>query len=157
MTERILTLLQHLGMSPSRFADEIGVQRSAMSHLVSGRNNPSLEFITKTLKRFPGVNTEWLISGTGPMMRISPGPDPVIPFPEPEETAGEEVRDETTAGPEEEKPLPPPVRDEPAPVYEKPARPSAAPTGKAQRDKKAERVIIVYNDQTFRELFPEKD
>ena len=54
MIERILEILKLKGMSPSQFADEIGVQRSAISHLVSGRNNPSLDFIQRVLKRFPG-------------------------------------------------------------------------------------------------------
>lgn len=67
MTDRILEILRKKNLSPSQFADEIGVQRSSISHLVSGRNKPSLEFIQKLLSRFPDISTEWLLSGTGPM------------------------------------------------------------------------------------------
>ena len=50
-------------MTASSFADEIGVQRSSMSHILSGRNKPSLEFIQKVLIRFPKVSADWLIAG----------------------------------------------------------------------------------------------
>lgn len=66
ITDRIKTIIKVNQLTSSAFADEIGVQRSSVSHILSGRNNPSLEFIQKTLHRFPKVNAEWLISGTHP-------------------------------------------------------------------------------------------
>lgn len=68
MVDRIQILLQKKKLTPSHFADEIGVQRSAMSHILSGRNKPSLDFIQKILRRFPDINSEWLLSGKGEMM-----------------------------------------------------------------------------------------
>ena len=50
-------------LSASTFADKIGVQRSSVSHILSGRNKPSLEFIQKVLNEFPKVSAEWLING----------------------------------------------------------------------------------------------
>ena len=50
-------------LTASAFADEIGVQRSSMSHILSGRNKPSLELIQKVLSRFPKVSADWLIAG----------------------------------------------------------------------------------------------
>jgi transcriptional regulator with XRE-family HTH domain len=50
-------------MTASQFADEIGVQRSSISHILSGRNKPSLEFIQKVINRFPKVDSTWLING----------------------------------------------------------------------------------------------
>lgn len=67
MKERILQLLDLEQLTPSKFADIIGVQRSSVSHVISGRNNPSFDFIQKTLKAFPGLNAEWLILGKGTM------------------------------------------------------------------------------------------
>ena len=67
ITDRIKTIIKVNQLSSSAFADEIGVQRSSVSHILSGRNNPSLEFIQKTLQRFPKVNAEWLISGKHPV------------------------------------------------------------------------------------------
>ena len=69
MTDRISLLIQAKNLSAAQFADEIGVQRSSISHLVSGRNKPSLDLIQKTLQRFPEVSTEWLLFGKGEMVR----------------------------------------------------------------------------------------
>ena len=67
MKERLIQLLDLEQLTPSKFADIIGVQRSSVSHLISGRNNPSFDFIQKTLTAFPGLNAEWLIVGQGTM------------------------------------------------------------------------------------------
>ncbi|MFA6924964.1 MAG: helix-turn-helix transcriptional regulator [Bacteroidales bacterium] len=67
MIERIQLIMKSKNIMASNFADEIGVQRSAMSHIVSGRNNPSLDFIQKVLKKYPEINPEWLLSGKGEM------------------------------------------------------------------------------------------
>jgi transcriptional regulator with XRE-family HTH domain len=52
----------------AQFADEIGVKRSALSHVLSGRNNPSLDFMLKIKLRYPDTNLDWLLIGTGAMM-----------------------------------------------------------------------------------------
>lgn len=67
MKERLVQLLDLEQLSPSRFADIIGVQRSSVSHVISGRNNPSFDFLQKTLKAFPGLNADWLMLGEGTM------------------------------------------------------------------------------------------
>ena len=71
MINRILLILKTQDLSSSQFADEIGVQRSSISHILSGRNNPSLEFVTKILKRFPDINSDWIIFGKGSMYKGS--------------------------------------------------------------------------------------
>lgn len=50
-------------LSNAAFADQIGVQRSSISHVIAGRNRPSLDFLEKTLKAFPRVDAHWLITG----------------------------------------------------------------------------------------------
>ena len=60
------------GLSPSQFADKLGVQRSGVSHLLSGRNKPSFEFINKMLVTFPKINPDWLITGNGKAYRDFP-------------------------------------------------------------------------------------
>lgn len=67
MKERLIQLLDLEQLSPSKFADIIGVQRSSVSHVISGRNNPSFDFLQKTLNAFPGLNAEWLMLGKGTM------------------------------------------------------------------------------------------
>lgn len=63
-SKRILEILEKSGLTPSEFADKIEVQRSAISHITSGRNKPSLEFLIKIKNAFPEIDTDWLIFGT---------------------------------------------------------------------------------------------
>ena len=63
LLDRIQYLMKLNNLSPSAFADKIDVQRSSMSHLLSGRNKPSLEFIQKVIVAFPKVSADWLLYG----------------------------------------------------------------------------------------------
>ncbi len=63
LIDRFKYLMKLNNLSASAFADEIGVQRSSVSHILSGRNKPSMEFIQKVIARFPKVSADWLISG----------------------------------------------------------------------------------------------
>ena len=69
MKDRLQLLLQDNNMSASKLAELIDVQPSGISHILSGRNNPSMEFIVKCLNAFPNINPEWFIMGTGPMYK----------------------------------------------------------------------------------------
>jgi len=62
---RLEKILDHYALSASAFADQIGVQRSSISHLLSGRNKPSLEFVLKVIRAFPEVNLYWFLNGKG--------------------------------------------------------------------------------------------
>ncbi len=68
MNERLLKIMEHFNYSPSIFADEIGVIRSSISHIISGRNNPGLELLQKVLIRFPQISSDWLLLGRGEML-----------------------------------------------------------------------------------------
>ena len=63
MIDRFKLLLEQLHLSPSEFADQIGVQRSSVSHVISGRNKPSIDFLEKILNVFPDIDVTWLITG----------------------------------------------------------------------------------------------
>jgi transcriptional regulator with XRE-family HTH domain len=63
LLDRIQYLMKINNLSASAFADKIDVQRSSMSHLLSGRNKPSLEFVNKVLVAFPKTSADWLING----------------------------------------------------------------------------------------------
>ena len=67
MKDRIQTFLQNENKSYAQFAEEIGVQASGISHILSGRNNPSLDFVIKMLHRYSSLSAEWLLFGRGPM------------------------------------------------------------------------------------------
>lgn len=63
--KRLEIMLDYYNLSASSFADKIGVQRSSLSHLLSGRNKPSLDFILKILAVFPDVDLYWILNGKG--------------------------------------------------------------------------------------------
>ncbi len=65
MVPRIRRIIEEKGISPSRFADRIGVPRSTISHILSERNKPSLEVIQKILDAFPDIPVDWLVLGKG--------------------------------------------------------------------------------------------
>ena len=65
MIDRLSHIIDEYNLTASQFADEIGVQRSSVSHVLSGRNKPSLDFITKVILRYPEINAEWLLTGKG--------------------------------------------------------------------------------------------
>ena len=75
MKERLLKFINSEGLSSAKFAEQINVQPSSISHILSGRNKPSFDFITKVLTGFPDLNAEWLILGKGEMLKSQKSPD----------------------------------------------------------------------------------
>ncbi|MDR1974918.1 MAG: helix-turn-helix domain-containing protein [Bacteroidales bacterium] len=67
MQKRIELILETENLTVSQFSDRIGIQRSGMSHILVGRNKPSLDFVMKVLQSFPDLNTDWLLFGKGTM------------------------------------------------------------------------------------------
>ncbi len=75
--KRLERILKYYSLSASAFADTIGVQRSSISHLLTGRNKPSLELVLKIVKNYPEVNLYWLLNGKGNFpSRGTPSPTP---------------------------------------------------------------------------------
>ncbi|WP_430811138.1 MULTISPECIES: helix-turn-helix domain-containing protein [unclassified Carboxylicivirga] len=149
MKSRIQALLKHEGMTPSQFADAIGVQRSGVSHILAGRNKPSVDFLSKLMARFPHISGDWLITGQGEMLRAE---------------AAAAVKDrQLHLSMEQERPatsfkMPKKaLKEEPEPVYEtlsKPQQPVLPPLPKAE-GKRIERIIVFYDDRSFSEFRPE--
>lgn len=137
MIERILEILKIKNLSPAQFADLIGVQRSSISHLISGRNKPSLEFIQRILKTFPEINTEWMLSGKGPEMNQKDYLNDEVSIPmdlfQPEQVTKEKIFE--------------PKKQEPEKLQKKKW---AEPEGK-----KIEKIVFFYKDSTFREYLSE--
>lgn len=126
MVERIDLILKAKNITARQFAEEIGIQPSNMSHIMSGRNNPSLDFVMKVMRRWPEININWLMFGKGemftdPVRLYGTGPDSPVAAVQPSTVTTEAAP--TVAEPDlftqpvvEETPLPtPPV---PAPVAE---------------------------------------
>lgn len=69
ISQRISILISQLQETPLSFSEKLGIQRSSLSHLLSARNKPSVDFLEKLLHVFPQVNITWLLVGTGNMMK----------------------------------------------------------------------------------------
>lgn len=146
MKDRILAVMEHEGLTPSKFAEAIGIQRSAMSHIISGRNNPSLDVLLKILERFTYVDSDWLLFGKGEMMRqhVLTNPDlftnttinqsGVSDSPE----YRKEIRVET------------PVNTIKQPVIEQIVLPE-------KNNRNVSKIMIFYSDNTFETFTPEKN
>lgn len=84
--KKLEIILDYYSLNASSFADKIGVQRSSLSHLLSGRNKPSLDFILKIMDVFPEVDLYWILNGKGTFpkseneINIAP-PTPIVVHP----------------------------------------------------------------------------
>ena len=65
-------VLKAKNISPAQLADDLGVQRSGISHILNGRNKPSLDFVQKLIRLYPDISMQWLLFGEGPMMNPYP-------------------------------------------------------------------------------------
>jgi transcriptional regulator with XRE-family HTH domain len=158
LSAKIELLIQAKKLSASQFADTLGIPRSSISHILSGRNKPSLDVVQKILIAFPEIPAEELLddkrdlSISAPAPKVAPSPiastpslfDAVIPgAPEspknnlPEQTIVQSnLRRPRESSPKSSQPV------------------VAAPTTTAHLAKKIERVIIFYTDGTFTESKP---
>lgn len=71
MNTRLQQFLSAENLTQAQFADSISVARASISHIIAGRNNPGYDFIINTMKRYPELNIEWLLTGKGKMYRNS--------------------------------------------------------------------------------------
>lgn len=74
-TNRLEKIMEFYELSATSFADKIQVGRSSISHIISGRNKPSLDFVMKVVQTFPEVELYWLLNGKG---SFPPAPQPEI-------------------------------------------------------------------------------
>lgn len=69
ISERIYQLMEALGLSLSNFSDEVGIDKSSLSHIKTGRSKPTLEMMLKIISRYPDISLDWLILGGGTMRK----------------------------------------------------------------------------------------
>jgi len=68
MIDRINQVMREKGITSRQFAEEIGIQPSSLSHILTGRNRPSLDFVMKIMQRWPDIDINWLMFGKGDML-----------------------------------------------------------------------------------------
>ncbi len=145
MKERILEFLRSENKSSAQFAEEIGVQPSGISHILSGRNNPSLDFVLKMLDRYKFLSIEWLLFGKGTMYKDSAGMHSLF-----EQTLFDQKPDEVDKG--EEKPI---IQAHGAATRNSLSQDALnAGESEKEREKSVERIVWFYADGSFREYFP---
>ena len=76
MKDRIAHIIRAKNLTAAEFATQLGIQPSNISHLLSGRNNPSLDFVKKLKETYPEYNLDWIIMGRGPMTVSEPFVEP---------------------------------------------------------------------------------
>ena len=139
MNSRLQQFLQLENLTPARFADIMGVQRSNISHLLSGRNKPGYDFIQKFLNTFPDINPEWLLTGRG-----RPYKDMHAQMPYSTPSANPEAEDAAD--------LFTPVSDH---VREENTAEDVDTMG-IVAEKGIKRITVFYSDGTFQEFYPSK-
>ena len=169
--ERIELLMKCYDLSPSQFADKTGIQRASVSHIISGRNKPSLEVMLKIYDAFPGIDMKWLMTGVGDVPVRQADAEPAVNFSNeslfPEQTVADNMLfaanvEQVPSVAEESKPrrtvAPPPVRErvvsEPRPKRQQANR--LAQMAALQPEKKIKEIRIYYSDGTYETLVPEK-
>ncbi len=181
MLDRVKTIIEVNAFTPSRFADHIGVPRSTVSHILSGRNKPSLEVVQRMLDAFPELSAKWLISGKGQSGLYSGGlfdqtesgqVSSNINLDSKESVVKtfdikDDIRQEEMKKPSEIKQDAPKemkktdetknddenIAGDPVPVS-KNDMPAAVAENKQHYGKKSVKVIVVYSDGTYSEYLP---
>lgn len=164
MIQRIQKIFQVKKLTPSAFADKIGVPRSTISHVLSGRNNPSLELVQKILDSFPDIRTEWLVRGQGNMLTNTNSLFPAeLSFEQPakEPASGSADDDISIPAPEKEEIIKPAgLIDQDQPGEKSPERVEISATANEKKDKtavKTRRVVVFFSDGTFKEYLPAEE
>ena len=137
MKERLNEILRRFKINASQFADQIGVQRASVSHVLSGRNKPGFDFIQKIIEAYPSISAEWLITGKGELFKSKVQKQDLFSEVEIEEDGSIEIDGKKRASSNKHAPL----RDD---IEEK--------TSKARSVNK---IIVFYSDKSFEEYFPD--
>lgn len=164
--ERIEFLMKCYELSPSQFAEKTGIQRASVSHILSGRNKPSLEVLLKIYDAFPELDLKWLMTGAGEepvaasksaVSAVSSVENSLFSQPEHEQPDLQQVLNVVQSRQEQTQR---PVRQQPQQKIVVERQPRRTAVTKAQQQPVNERRIkeirIFYTDGTYETLFPEK-
>ena len=155
--DRIEKIMLKEEMNSAVFATEIGIQGSTLSHILNGRNNPSLEVLKKILNRFRTVSSDWLILGVGSMYRVEKQSQTPTLFDSLDENITKSSTSESISV-EKNNTASPLIQHKTTPVQEQPVQtqvesqhpiflPPAEPSTKSVR-----KIIVYYTDNTFQEF-----
>ena len=165
MIERILKILKTRKLTASQFAGSIGVQPSSVSHVISGRNKPSLEFIQKILKVFPDLSADWLLFGSGNMKREGKnelsingqvGMDEMVETEIIDDNQSEHIKNKKdTPSATLFDPIKPASESKKGEKNKRKGKNKSGSLSGSLKTKKAEKIVVLFNDRTFLEYTPE--
>ena len=149
MNTRLKQFLAAENITQAQFADAIQVVRASVSHVLSGRNNPSYDFIKAIMHVYPRLNIEWLFFGKGKMYKDQS----VASFPETSnESIGLLFNDEPDITEEEDEILPQPV----LPSVETPSFNEIDTRSEVMqhivKQRKVSKIIVLFDDGSYQEL-----
>ncbi len=141
--KRLETIFDYYGLTASLFADKINVQRSSISHLLSGRNKPSLDFILKVIESFPEVELLWLLNGKGSFPKGENGSEEKTAI-----SSHEKIAQESNLFSQEI--IASTLNTEPSTTKSK----IQSEEKSIHSDSKIERIVVFYTDGTFKNYNP---
>lgn len=144
MIERIKQIMDNYELTAANFADLLEIERSGISHILSGRNKPSLSFITKILENFPEISPDWLLFGTEPKLRNTLGE--IVKSVDNKEVISEKKDDKIEA--------PAIINEEENKTVIKSNENCNSNVENSKLSSKTERIIIFYDNKTFKEYLP---
>ena len=137
MKTRLQKIITTEGLTPTQFAELIGMQRSSISHILSGRNNPSFDMLQNILMKFTKINPTWLIMGKGDMYQKAVQTSLFSELPNSKQPTITPTITESTSN------------------VNSGELPKVKPPESAVFGKDVERVIVFYKDKTFTEYLPD--
>lgn len=148
MKDRIKQIMEIEHLTPTRFADRLQINRAVISHILNGRNNPSLDVVTKILGEMDYINPEWLLNGTGYIYKEGVDPDTIEKEPD---LFNQGEPKQTVSGEETEKGQETAFKEHPEVVKDVDGK---KVTSQKMFEKKITQIIIYYNDNTFETFVP---
>ena len=155
--DRIEKIMLKEEMNSAVFATEIGIQGSTLSHILNGRNNPSLEVLKKILNRFRTVSSDWLILGVGSMYRVEKQSQTPTLFDSLDENITKSTTSESNSI-EKNNQTPPLIQQKITHVQELPVQMQAESPHTSflppveSSTKSVRKIIVYYTDNTFQEF-----
>lgn len=155
MREKLQLLMNAENLTGSKLAEYLGIQPSSISHILGGRNKPSLDFVQKILQRYPRINPDWLLLDSDEMYRADSSPassvatSAELQFSESPSMAESATQAEPSAAENHSSPAdhttqaPSNVMDTIAPLV-------------APHNRGVKRIIVMFDDHTFESYEPRR-
>ena len=166
MLDRIIKIMEYYKLTPSEFADTLEIDRSRLSHILNGRNKPSLEVVMKILENFPDISSEWLLFDKGDMFKkkifskdqLQTGElDLIIPEKTKQKIKDDKIIDDLSINEQTKETVPPSTTEQTeSPIADIQEDDISKAEMKPIRQKDIISIVWFFSDGTFKSFTPEK-